>query len=1238
MIKEYESYHDLIQDTLPECVDSSIASSPVPYKKILLIYRSGERKIVDNRQFEIEGVKLVPPQRVFIQNKSNDKWREVRLPDNCLTWAAEKLKSCGIHLTNTLLKSIYALPKAYMTKGLALKDNSPSRLLRKRINLTEESDGSTSLMCAIKNGDIDEIEAILASGVDLNARNSKGYNALHVACELGDTRTVNLLYKKGMNLNEPVEDLFRKTPLFLAIKNRHECLVELLLKLGVKVNQKDAKTGDTILHLISKSIYIDRVTAEICQKNNVNIQNNDGQTPLMLAAAGRKIKMVRHLLQNGASIDQKDKLGRNALWYAYDDDGEKIAQLLIEHGASVEEPFDRKELPILAAVSQKKVEMARLFLKYKASANQKDADGCTVLWRAYVNDDVEMLQLLIKHGANLGEVFDTRDTPLVAAIRDKKVEMARLFLQNKAFLDQKDKLGNTVLWYAYGNGDDEMMRLLIEHGINLNAAFNQGGGIPIVEAVKNKEFEIARIFLQKGASVDQKDKLGNTVLWYAYDNGDEEMMKLLIEHGINLNAAFNQGGGIPIVEAVKNKEFEIARMFLQKGASVDQEDVWGQRPLWYAYKNGDEEMIKLLIEHGVNLKAPFDVWKIPLIEAVKDKKFEIARLFLQKGASVDQKDKLGNRALWYAYKNGDDEMMRLLIEHGVNLKVPFDMWKSLPLIEAVKDKKFEIARLFLQKGASVDQKDRLGNRALWYAYKNGDEEMMRLLIEHDANLILANLIFANSSPPPFIETVKDKKLGIARVFLQNKASVDQKDELDNTALWYAYKNGDEEMVKLLIEYGANLNAAFKQWGCIPLIKAVKDKKFEMARLFLQNKASVDQKDIWGNTPLWYAYNNVDEEMMKLLIEHRANLDTIFNEQGLTPLQAAVKDRKFEMVCLFLQKGASVDQKDKLGNTAFWYAYNNGDEKMMKLLIEHRANLDTIFNEQGLTPLQAAVKDRKFEMVCLFLQNKASVDQKSKCGDTALWYAYENGDEEMAEFLIKCGVNLNVVFNRQGYTPLQAAVKDREFEMARLFLRNKAFVDQKDKDGNTAFWYAYKQGDEEMMKLLIEYEGNLNIVFNKSGSTPLTKAVRDNKLETARLFLQNKASVGQKDGCGYSSLLYAYKIGDEEMVKLLIKYGADLNAVFNEGGSIPLIQAAKDKKFAMARLFLQNKASVDQKDKDDNTALFYAYENGDEEMVNLLIAYGAYFDPSSSLNRAFEEQKAKNHITSRATKKPFCLLS
>ena len=90
---------------------------------------------------------------------------------------------------------------------------------------------------AAKAGNVAEVERLVATGADVNAKDAARKTALHWAAEKGHLGVVQVLVAKGANVN--AKDLTNWTPLHLAVYDDHEAIVKLLIAKGADVNAKD---------------------------------------------------------------------------------------------------------------------------------------------------------------------------------------------------------------------------------------------------------------------------------------------------------------------------------------------------------------------------------------------------------------------------------------------------------------------------------------------------------------------------------------------------------------------------------------------------------------------------------------------------------------------------------------------------------------------------------------------------------------------------------------------------------------------------------------------------------------------------------------------------------------------------------------------------------------------------------------------------------------------------------------
>ena len=152
--------------------------------------------------------------------------------------------------------------------------------------------------------------------------------------------------------------------------------------------------------------------------------------------------------------------------------------------------------------------------------------------------------------------------------------------------------------------------------------------------------------------------------------------------------------------------------------------------------------------------------------------------------------------------------------------------------------------------------------------------------------------------------------------------------------------------------------------------------------------------------------------------------------------------------------------------------------------------------------------------------------------------------------------------------------------------------------------------------------NLNEIINENFETPLFQALRTEDVDIVKLLVKNGADVNKENKDGNTPLIKACKKENKNIVKLLIEYGADVNKENknivkllieygadvnkeNKDGNTPLIYSCNHYYKDIAELLIENGADVNKENKDGDTPLIKACEkkyNGN--IVKLLIENGA----------------------------------
>lgn len=160
---------------------------------------------------------------------------------------------------------------------------------------------------------------------------------------------------------------------------------------------------------------------------------------------------------------------------------------------------------------------------------------------------------------------------------------------------------STPLINAISNRDTELAVLLLNQGANIDAS-NSYGWTSLLEAVKQDNSDMIEMLVDRGANVNAQDASGWTVLMYAADVGNREVVEYLLTHGANPQLA-NQEGATPLIIAINGGQAYTIKPLLDKGADVNAHTKEGWTPLMAAVSGGDSFLVKLLLDKGANIKA-----------------------------------------------------------------------------------------------------------------------------------------------------------------------------------------------------------------------------------------------------------------------------------------------------------------------------------------------------------------------------------------------------------------------------------------------------------------------------------------------------------------------------------------------------------------------------------------------------------------------------------------------------------
>lgn len=518
---------------------------------------------------------------------------------------------------------------------------------------------------------------------------------------------------------------------------------------------------------------------------------------------------------------------------------------------------------------------------------------------------------------------------------------------------------------------------------------------------------------------------------------------------------------------------------------------------------------------------------------------QIVQKLLMAGANPDAENGI---ALHLAINYRNLEVIKLLYNDGMgadlniqrplddpsNYRAPIDY--GTPLMRAIRLAP-DIAEQLLLMGADVEAKSQeYGRTALMQAARSNSLDMIYTLVMHHG------------------------------------ADLEAKDEKGYTALGLALIKGDNdyisqiptEAVKTLLELGAKLENAFPNTGR-PLSYQVQQVVdiYHPAWKILQEELKTpgihqERREKFGTPPK----TSTDKKLVKAFFQN--------NPEGISEA---------------LSEGANPNITNPWGQTLIAMASKFDWREVAKILVkDKRTNINTP-DTFGLTPLMHAVKYRNVEMVDLLMRHHADFRATSNEGKTAREYMEScldrDGEDPSApwdiaiEKIIAGGtpkviadgpvvahltgglLNEHVNFSDDHNGQLYKAIYQNNEEWAiKLASSDEANPNSKDNRDTTLLMLATSKGMRDLVDVLLLHQANPNLQEAVSGETALGMAAAFGHTNIAGLLLYRGAKVNHHDNYGFSPLSKAIDLGNEAMVELLLKYGADPNlSVAGAGNAI-----------------------------------------------------------------------------------------
>lgn len=715
-------------------------------------------------------------------------------------------------------------------------------------------DGNTLPLAAIEWGSLELLKAIDVKGGVVVPSDMKGRAAI-VAARNRDWRVLDFVFEHGADLDDD-EDIgkLKYTPLILATLGHHPELVEHYLVRGDDPSERDVDQ-ETALSLAIEKEYQDivdilrRHKAEVKEYlglsdaqsmlkaaedgalgtildlrdagNSLNVEDEYGNTPVILATKAGHIGVVRTLFHLGADINHRNHNGESATNVANGNEVmlQTLREFVADDAIALVMPEGLKKIPLGGFYSAGDMFFGRLSHPFKdrppyvddEESMSDDADNESERY-AEILALMDHLESLLKNEnvrAKMPEEHIDHFTKAIVEIRESEpseipddiVEQLQGVAETlNSYTQQTDEQQEIApIFYACAEGDIAQLKKFAKSGGDINSALPNGKTL-LMLATEHEQEKIIDELIKLGADVNATSNESFSALLLSCFIGNISIFSKLIKAGADINKYYEiaTGDGNKVTNctalyiAAQVGQLEICRALIKSGAEIDAMNSMGYTPFMTAIKSGNGDLARLFLKSGANpdpeivLSGEMDgvVSFTPLTLAATNELPEIVSELLKCKIDINRPTGDGWTALKYAAKAGDLDMVKQLVKAGADVdQADNEGWT--PLMNASNEGYDDAIKLLIKSGAEVNARAKDGRTALSFAEENDCRSSIKILLAAGADSKLAE----SEMPQQLDELASDEDMGVGLI----------------VAVPLAIKSGNFSLVKLMLAGGVDVN-------------------------------------------------------------------------------------------------------------------------------------------------------------------------------------------------------------------------------------------------------------------------------------------------------------------------------------------------------------------------------------------------------------------------------------------------
>lgn len=638
---------------------------------------------------------------------------------------------------------------------------------------------------------------------------------------------------------------------------------------------------------------------------DIDLADDEGATLLILAAQAGAVKGVSLLLKAGAEVNKMNQWKQSALYCALHSNSVEVVELLLKHGANPNMPADTGHSPLEVTIGKNNVEFAKVLLEYSPDVTSLMTSGQPPAFLATRLGAYDVLELLLPH-INVDDVWDGERLIHNACWRGVEGVVKKLIRLGANLDDAPDGTPKaTPVALVVECGHNSLLRALLVGGA-LTECPLPNMSAPLHIAASRGNVDACKQLLRAGCNIDAEDERQRTPLYVAMDANWPQVVELLVSHGADPSKPAYEPS---LLVAADLGNFGLVQTILlaRKSPNVDAKGDTGETALGIASNYGDMEILSYLLDYGAdpNLRSGQRTSNRPLQLAAHSKRTDAMVELLRRGANLYPEDPKESSPFHTVCWDGTMDVIEVFLDEvdDEDELVNFEWgWYGTPLMQASLGGRLDAVEMLLSRGADPDY--RLNSKI------NNGKSVIHAAAE-GGNIKVLEAILAAAKDP----------------------SLELRDLKQRTPLYYACVEGQEEMVKYLLEKGVqsdvvlttgeNLTAGIIDGGSAAILDLVLEKHPNM---------DIDIPRADGKTPLFFAVTHGHERIIKTLLDRGADANRR-SKNGEFPLSEAIRYRERDSLKALLEhKGTDLTQVDVFERSVLQIAQQAGRHHMPSMIM------------------------------------------------------------------------------------------------------------------------------------------------------------------------------------------------------------------------------------------------------------------------------------------------------------------